>query len=116
MLLERPRTGCRQLGPVQTALAVHVRGDMEVAHERAVRAGRHGDVAPPHELEDAQGVVGRLVERLVAVHRRDAEQLHLRARERKEERDRVVVAGVAVEDELHVPSISSSSAVVGRDG
>ena len=49
---------------------------------------------------------------------RDAEELHLGAREREQERDRVVVSRVAVEDDrdCHVASMASISAAVGRDG
>ena len=74
------------------------------------------------EVEHAQRVRGRLLERLVAVHRRDAEQLELGAREREQERDRVVVPRVAVEDDrgsarpVMPASIASTSAAVGSDG
>ena len=51
------------------------------------------------ELEHAERVRRRLLERLVAGDRRHAEQLDLRAREREQQRDRVVVARVAVEED-----------------
>ena len=67
--------------------------------ERPVGAGGDGHVRPADEVEHAQRVRGRLLERLVAVHGRDAEHLELRARECEQQRDRVVVAGIAVEDD-----------------
>ena len=82
----------RQSGAVEAAVAVHVRRDLELAQQRLVCAARDRDVGAAHELEHAEGVLGRLVERLVPVDGRDAEQLDLGAREREEERDRVVVA------------------------
>ena len=97
----RDRLGARlrQRRAVEAALAVHVRGDDELALERPVgtRGDRH--IRAASELEHAQRVRGRLLERLVPVGRRHAEELELRAREREEQRDRVVVAGVAVEDD-----------------
>ena len=99
----RPRRAAlvarRQQRAVEPALAVDVRGDDELAAERPVGARRDGDVRAADELEDAERVGGRLLERLVAVRRRHAEQLDLRAREREQERDRVVVPGIAVEDD-----------------
>ena len=53
----------------------------------------------PGELEHPQRVGGRLGERLVAGDGRDAEQLELGRGQREQDRDRVVVAGVAVEDD-----------------
>ena len=57
----------RELGPVEAALAVDVGGDVGLAHERAVGARRDRHVGAAGELEHAQRVVGRLLERLVAV-------------------------------------------------
>ena len=56
-------------GPVQAGLPVDVGGDEELARERPVGAGGDRDVAPADELEHAQGVRGRLRERLVARRR-----------------------------------------------
>ena len=55
--------------------------------------------ARPARSSTRMRVRRRLLERLVAVHRGDAEQLELRAREREQQRDRVVVPGIAVEDD-----------------
>ncbi len=99
VLLDRLGGARRQLGPVQAALAVDVRGDVELAHERPVGAHRDRNVLAADELEHPQRVVGRLLERLVAVDGGDADELDLGAREREQQRDRVVVPGVAVEDD-----------------
>ena len=78
--------------------------------ERAIGAGRDRDVGAAGEVEHAQRIRRRLLERLVAVDRGDAENLDLRAREREEQCDRVVVPRVAVEDDRdrggHVRSIA----------
>ena len=111
--------GRGQVGAVEPRLAVDVRCDVARAHERRVCARVHRHVAPPRQLEHAQGVRGRLVERLVARHGRHADELDLRRGEREQDRDRVVVAGIAVEDDrrrCHAPSIASTSADVGSDG
>ena len=89
----------RQLGPVEAALAVDVRRDRAAAHERPVGARGDRNIAATGELEHLERVRGRLLERLVAGDRRDADELELRRGEREQERDRVVVAGVAVEDD-----------------
>ena len=85
------------------------------------RADGDRHVGAADELEQLQRVDRRLLERLVAVDGRDADELDLRAREREQERDRVVVAGVAVEEDLHGPSIvvylaRRSAARVARPG
>ncbi len=98
VLRDGRRTRCRKGRPVEAAVAVDVRRDGELARERRGGAGGHRHVATPDELEHADRVRGRLLERLVPVGRRDAEQLELRAREREEKRDRVVVPRVAVEE------------------
>ena len=89
----------RQRRAVDAAVAVHVGRHDQLAHERPVGAGRDRDVAPPGEVEHAHRVRRRLRERLVPVHGGDAEQLDLRTREREQQRDRVVVARIAVEDD-----------------
>ena len=99
MLRNGRASSLRELGAVQPGFAVHVGGDEEVACERAGGAGRDGHVSPPDKLEYPEGVRGRLVECLVAGDRRDAEELELGARERKQKRDRVIVPRVAVEQD-----------------
>jgi hypothetical protein len=78
---------------------VDVRSDVLLADERAVGARRNGDVVAVDELEHAQRVRGRLVERLIAGDRGYSDQLHLGRGEGQQERNRVVVAWVAVEDD-----------------
>ena len=107
--------GLRQIGPVEPALAVHVRGGAELPPQRAVRARGDRDVGAAGELEHLERVAGRLVERLVARDRRDAAQLHLRRREREQDRDRVVVAGIAVDDDRGAHRSASTSSAVGSD-
>jgi hypothetical protein len=48
------------------------------ANERTARAGVYGHVRPGDELEDLERVRGRLLQRLVARHGGDAEELDLR--------------------------------------
>ena len=106
-LVERPATrGCERRA-VEAALAVHVRCDGEIAHERLRCTRGDGDVLASGEVEHADRVRRRLLERLVAVHGRDREQLELRARDGEQQRDRVVVARIAVEDDrdAHARSI-----------
>jgi hypothetical protein len=79
---------------------VDVRGDVLLPHERSRCAGRDGDVGAARELEELERVPGRLVERLVARDGRDPEQLDLRARERQQKRDCVVVPRIAVDEDL----------------
>ena len=68
----------------------------ELTHERPVGARRDGNLAG-QELHDPQRVLRRLGHRLVPLDGRDPEHLHLGARQREHERDHVVVAGVAVD-------------------
>ena len=119
MLRDRLLLRRREIGAVETRLAVDVRGDELFAHERPVRACGDRDVAVAGELEHADRIRGRLVERLVAGHRRDAEKLHLGRGEREQQGDRVVVPGVAVDEDgsrAHARSIASTSSAVGSDG
>src|SRR5262249_8345612 len=100
--------GRRRLGPVEPVLAVAPRGDDPLAHERAVGSRRDRYVRTAGELEHAQGVGRRLVERLVAGHRRHAVELGLGRGKRNKQRDGVVVPGVAIEDQSsHSPTWSA---------
>ena len=117
--LDRLDLRLRQLRPVEPALPMHLERHPSVAHERARRARGHRHVGPARELEHLERVSGRLVERLVPGDRRDGEELDLRAGERKEHRDGVVVAGIAVENDrnrAHAARAVSTSAAVGSDG
>ena len=78
---------------------MHVRGDVALAQERRCGAGEDRDVGSPGELEDAERVRRGLLERLVSGDGGDRRELDLGRGEREEDRDRVVVAGIAVEDD-----------------
>ena len=109
----------RQVRPVEPALAVHLRRDRRLAHQRPRRAGGDREIGAANVVEHADRVRGRLLERLVAAHRGHAEQLDLGACQREQHRDRVVVTGVAVEHDrgrAHAASTPSTSAAVGSDG
>ena len=90
----------RQIGAVEPGLAVHVGRDVALADQRPRRAGGDRDVGAADVVEDADRVRGGLLERLVAGHGGHAEQIDLGAGERQQQRDRVVVAGIAVEDDV----------------
>ncbi len=97
----RPSSGPRrrgQVGAVEAALAVDHRGRSRLGQQRSLGAGVDGDV-DPQELAHDQRVVGRAVERRVAGHGGDAEQLAVPGRD--DDGDRVVVTRVAVEDHRH---------------
>src|SRR5438105_1544695 len=117
VLGDRTAARRRQVRAVETRLAVHVRGDEQLADERPIGARCDRHVVAPHELERADRVRSRLLERLVARHGRDAEELDLGARQREQERDRVVVAGIAVDEDrdAHGPRIASTSSAVGSE-
>ena len=60
---------------------------------------RHRDVVPAEQGQDAQRVARRVGQRRVAADGRDPQQLQLRAREGERDRQGVVVARVAVQDD-----------------
>ena len=74
-----------------------------------------GHVRPAEQREHAQRVAGRLAQADVAGHGRDAQHVELRAGERERDRERVVVARVAVEQDRdargygRLPNASMSS-------
>ena len=76
-----------------------VRGHGRRAHERAIGAGGDLQVVAAGELEDPQGVGRRLGQRLVAGDGRHPQHLDLGAGEGEQHRDRIVVTGVAVEQD-----------------
>ena len=69
MLATGARGGGGSSGPSRPRLAVHVRGDPRLAHERPVGARGDRHVVAAGELEHAERVRRRLLERLVAVRR-----------------------------------------------
>ncbi len=89
----------RKVDAVEPGLSVRVRRDDELAGEGAVRAGGDADVRSARELEHAERVRRRLVERLVPRDRRHAEDVELRAPQGEKERERIVLARVAVDED-----------------
>ena len=87
---------CRQVGAVEAAGAVHHRRRVRRLEQRPRGAGVHRHVDAEQVAHDP-GVVGRAVERGVAGDRRDAEQVGVAGGD--DDRHRVVVAGIAVEDQ-----------------
>ena len=92
-----------------------VGGGAQVTPQRRVGSDGDRDVAAARDFERDERVAGRLVERLVARHGRDADQLDLRRGEREQDRDRVVVTGVAVDDDLRAHRSASTSSAVGSE-
>ena len=89
-----------QLDAVQAGLAVDVGGVNGLADERLHAAGVDGDLGASGELAHRPGVEGDLLEAVVAADGRDAQEVDLRAPEREEDRDRVIMARIAIEDHL----------------
>jgi hypothetical protein len=72
MRVDGLRRRFREVGPVESRLAVDVCRRPKLSHERPVGAGGDGDVGAAGELQDLERIAGRLVERLVAGDGRDA--------------------------------------------
>ena len=90
----------REIGAVETGLAVDVRRD----RARAARAGarrppRPAHPARPHSSSTRSAFTVVFSTRLVADDGRHADELDLGRGDREHERDRVVVAGVAVDED-----------------
>ena len=88
--------GRGQIGAVESALTVHVRGVLRRGHERPNGALVNRNVEPEKILHHERVVRGGL-DGCVARHGRDAEQV--RVARRHHDGQRVVVAGIAVEDD-----------------
>ena len=86
----------RQVGAVETARAVDETGVLRLGDERPFGSGMDLDVEP-EQLPHDPGVVRGPFERCVAGNGRDAEQVGVAGSD--DDRHRVVVAGVAVEDD-----------------
>src|SRR5580704_13409525 len=99
-------------GPVGTSVTGSGRLTSVIAIQSIACAGSGGrDVVAADVIENPDGIRGRLLERLIAGDRGDPEQVQLGAAECQEERDRVVVAGVAVEDDVgHAIRVRTGSA------
>src|SRR4029450_3901019 len=94
------RLGARgwEVDAVEPGLAVGVGRDDEVPGERPFGSGGNANVRPPGELQHAERIRRRLVDGLVAGDCRHGEHVELGAPKRKEERERVVLARVAVDE------------------
>ena len=101
--------GVGQVGPVQSALAVHVGRGLQLAAQRAGGAGGDGDVADARERADLQRVAGDGLQRAVAADGGDRPQVGERTARREQDRERVVVAGVAIEDDGDAHALRRSS-------
>ena len=93
-----PDSRFRQVRAVEAGRAMDVIGDVAGPHERARRPGRHRDVGPAEERQDAKRVTGGVLHARLAGHGRDPQDPELGACEREEDGQGIVVAGVAVED------------------
>ena len=98
-LVERD-LGLGQHGAVEPRLAVNVRRGLDGAHERPLRAPGERHARDTGHTGDGERVARHLFDRLVAHDRRDGEQVDVGAAMGEQHRDRVVMAGVAVEDDL----------------
>ena len=58
-----PNAGSGRSAPSRPAAPWNSTGDPRLADERAIGAGRHRDVGPAEQGQDAQGVAGRPIER-----------------------------------------------------
>ena len=89
-----------QHGAVEPGLAVDVAGDADVAQQRAGAAGGERHSGDPADAGDRECVAGDLLQGLVPGHGGHGEELDVGAAVGEQQRDRVVVPGVAVEDDL----------------
>ncbi len=73
-------------------------GDVKaLARKRRRRARYDGNVAAPRQREDAARIAGGRVDANIAGDRREAENVEGRRRQRMQNRDRVVDAGIGVD-------------------
>ena len=70
------------------------------ANQRAMGACGEGDARDSGDPRDRQCVARHLLDRLVAVHRRHRDQLDLGIPVGKDQRDRIVVPRVAIQNDL----------------
>lgn len=101
----------RQIGAVEAGLAVHVLRRHQVARQRPVRAGEDPHVRPPGQFADLARVQRGQVERNIAGDAGDAENLQLRRGERQQDRHRVVLPRVGVDDDLHAAAPTPKTAL-----
>ncbi len=89
----------RRLRVAQAMRTMRLRRDLERAQQRQRAARRHGNVAVTGQLQHRERVARRVLERGVAGAARHGDEVGLGARTRVQQRERVVDAGVDVEDE-----------------
>ena len=89
-----------QFDAVETGFAVDGRGDFLFAYDGAIASCVHGDIDGVRLLQYGTRIVGDLVEALVATDRGHADQIDVRVTHCEQDRDGVVVAGIAVQDDL----------------
>ena len=99
MRVERPCRGSGSAGPSRPDSPWTCAAVRSLPPSGASAPAATGTSRAPGELEHVERVARRLVERLVAGDGRDRAQLDLGRGEREQDRDRVVVAGVAVDDD-----------------
>ena len=92
--------GGGQLRAVQAAIPVDfLRNDLR-RHHRAVRPGGEGNAGDVAYSCQRQGILGDLLQRLVARHRRDRQQIQVWVSPGQEHGNRIVVPRIAVQDDL----------------
>ena len=96
--LEHDLLGERRV--VKARLAVDFGRHFGLDHQGTRGARRDGNVVKARHLRDGQRVAGHLGNRLIARHDRDREDVHVRIACGEQDGGRVVVAGVAVEDDV----------------
>jgi hypothetical protein len=96
---------------VEPGLAVCLGGGDQRPEEGTVAAGRHGHTGDVGDAAHAARVQGRFLECLVARDGRDRAELDLGVAVSEEYRHRVVVPGVAVEDDpaRHRPTLGQAA-------
>ena len=112
--VDRSDGGLRQVRAVEPGFTVELDRDPRVADQRAVGAGGDGHVGSPEQGQDAERVAGRPIERSVARDGRDRQEPELRPGQREHDRERVVMARVAVEDDRDAGHLPKPIAAVRR--
>ena len=92
--------GLGQCGTVQAGLAVHVLGGDQLAHQRPRAAGMDGQIGPSGEFAHLARILLGQRQRHVAGDHGDREHVQLvRRAERQQDGERIVMTGVAVDDD-----------------
>ncbi len=86
----------RQARAIQSALAVHVIGDDQIAHQRLPRAAGNRNVRPVQQRQHTQHVAQGLLRGLVACGSGDGFHLQLRRGEGEDQGDRVIMSRIAI--------------------